>query len=125
PKKGIHILNKLFELYNIAGVQDKNRIADTTLRFIDDRLNTVLAQLDSVERNIQNYKSRNSIADLGSQAGAYFGNIIQLEQRNAQLGLQLEGLNDMQSYINSKRTEPGTVPSLSLVQDQTLSSLLT
>ncbi|HET9052644.1 MAG TPA: Wzz/FepE/Etk N-terminal domain-containing protein, partial [Cyclobacteriaceae bacterium] len=66
PKKGIHILNKLFELYNIAGVQDKNRIADTTLRFIDERLNTVLAQLDSVERNIQNYKARNSIADLGS-----------------------------------------------------------
>src|SRR5690606_3665675 len=112
------------ENYNLAGIVDKNRIADTTLRFIDERLNTVLGQLDSVEKNIQNYKSRYNITDLGSQASSYFGSIMGLDQENNLIDVKSQSLSGLQSYINSKRTEPGTVPSLSLLGDNTLSTLL-
>ena len=54
PEKGIAILNKLFEVYNIAGINDKNEIAQRTLKFVDDRLSKVTAELDSVERNESN-----------------------------------------------------------------------
>jgi len=53
PQKGIDILNRLFEVYNKAGIDDKNLIATKTLNFIEDRLNTVINQLDSVEKNIE------------------------------------------------------------------------
>ena len=36
PEKGIKVLNKLFEVYNIAGIKDKNEIAQRTLKFVDD-----------------------------------------------------------------------------------------
>ena len=124
PAKGVDVLNKLFEIYNLAGIVDKNRIADTTLNFIDDRLNTVLNQLDSVERNIQDYKSRNNITNLGSQASSYFASIMSLDQQNNLLDLKTQSLGDLQSYINSKNAEPGTVPSLSLLGDNSLSPLL-
>ncbi len=68
PEKGRDILNKLFEIYNSDAIDDKNQIADKTLRFIDDRLILVTAQLDSVEKNIAGYKSRESVVDLSSQA---------------------------------------------------------
>ena len=50
PEKGRDILNKLFEIYNLDAIDDKNQIAEKTLRFIDDRLELVTAQLDSVEK---------------------------------------------------------------------------
>jgi tyrosine-protein kinase Etk/Wzc len=34
PEKGIKVLNKLFEVYNIAGIEDKNQIAQRTLKFV-------------------------------------------------------------------------------------------
>jgi len=37
PVKGINILNKLFEVYNKAAIEDKNQIAKKTLLFIQDR----------------------------------------------------------------------------------------
>jgi hypothetical protein len=58
PQKGIDILNKLFEVYNKAGIDDKNLIATKTLNFIEDRLNTVINQLDSVEKNIEQFNQK-------------------------------------------------------------------
>src|SRR5436190_16047319 len=57
PEKARDILARLFEVYNAAGIVDKNLIAAKTLDFIDDRLNRVLHQIDSVEQNIEAYKN--------------------------------------------------------------------
>ncbi|HNP53219.1 MAG TPA: polysaccharide biosynthesis tyrosine autokinase, partial [Ferruginibacter sp.] len=125
PEKGVKILTKLFEKYNIAGIEDKNQIATKTLKFIEDRLNTVIGQLDSVERQIQEYKSREAVADLSSQASMYFGAVKDLDKEKTQVLLEMEGLNDIQSYVNNKSHKPGTVPSLLLVNDPVLSNLVT
>ena len=124
PEKGKDILNKLFEIYNKEAIQDKNQIANNTINFIEDRLNTVIRQLDSVERNIQDYKSREAVTDLGAQASMYFGSVKELEKRKSSLDLQLDILKDIETYVNSKGRKPGTVPSLMLVSDPTLSGLL-
>ena len=102
PEKGRDILNKLFEIYNIDAVEDKNLIADRTMNFIDDRLGLVTSQLDSVERNIAAYQSRTSVVDLGTQASAYFGKVTDLDKQSSQLDLQLDALQDVNSYIRGK-----------------------
>lgn len=124
PEKGVKILNKLFEIYNIAGIDDKNQIATKTLRFIDDRLNTVAGQLDSVEKNIETYKSRESASDLGAQSSLYFENVKEFDKRKGEVELQLEVLKDIESYVDKKGGKPGTVPSLLLVNDPTMATLL-
>src|SRR5438045_298371 len=75
PEKGSAVLNKLFDVYNRYTIEDKNQMAAKTLAFIDDRLHVVISQLDSVERNIAGYKSREAVVDLGSQAQLYFNNV--------------------------------------------------
>ncbi|HET7117392.1 MAG TPA: hypothetical protein VFI29_12920, partial [Hanamia sp.] len=124
PEKGRDILNKLLELYNEDGVQDKNQIAEKTLDFIDSRLDLVSSQLDSVETKIAHFQSKTSAVDLGTQASAYFSKVTDLDKQNSQVDLQLEGLRDINNYINSKGKKPGIVPSLLLVSDPTLSGLL-
>src|SRR5206468_6265164 len=85
PEKGRDILNKLFEIYNVDAINDKNQIAERTLRFIDDRLELVTAQLDSVEKNIAGYKARESVVDLGTQAKAYLDKVKDLDKENGDI----------------------------------------
>ena len=94
------------------------------MKFIDDRLSMVTGQLDSVERNIAKFQSKESVVDLGTQASAYFGKVTDLDKANSQIDLQMEALNDINAYVKSKAQTPGTVPSLILLTDPTLSGLL-
>ncbi|RYZ56057.1 MAG: hypothetical protein EOP49_01410, partial [Sphingobacteriales bacterium] len=124
PAKAKEVLNVLCDIYNKEGIEDKNQIAFNTLRFIEDRLMAVEGQVDSVDRNILNYRAREGITDLGSQAQAYFNSVRELDKRKGELDIQLGVLNDIQRYITSKAGKPGTVPSLQLVQDQVLLGLI-
>ena len=124
PEKGQDVLNKLFTVYNSKAIEDKNQMAAKTLAFIENRLNKVIDQLDSVEKNIQNFKSREGVYNLGDQALLYLGNVKDLDKRNSEVSIQLDVLNDIQNYINSKGRKPGTVPSQLLVSDPTLAGLI-
>ncbi len=124
PEKGYAILNKLFEVYNRAGIDDKNQMAVKTLDFIEDRLKAITGQLDSVEKNIEDYKSKNDLINLGDQATLYLGSVRDLDKDNGLLQIQFQLLDDLSTYINNKKDKQGTVPSLFLLNDETLKSLL-
>ena len=81
--KANDILNKLFKVYNRNAIEDKNVIAAKTLSFIQDRLQFVIGQLDSVEKNIQSYKTKEGIYNLGSQAELYLGTVKELDKKNS------------------------------------------
>ncbi|MCB0708077.1 MAG: hypothetical protein KDC15_01575, partial [Chitinophagaceae bacterium] len=124
PAKGADILNALFDAYNADAIEDKNQIATKTMQFIDDRLLLVTGQLDSVEKNVQDFKTRESVYDLGTQASMYLSSVNELDKRNSETGLQLDILNDIEKYVNAKGRKPGTVPAQQLLTDPTLASLL-
>ena len=124
PEKGVDFLNRLFDVYNYEAVQDKNQIAAKTLAFIEDRLNLVTGQLDSVEKNIQRYKTQESVYDLGGQASLYLSNVSELDKKSSDVQIQLDVLHDVQNYVDNKGVKPGTVPSQMLIADPTLASLL-
>ncbi len=124
PQKGIDILNKLFEVYNDDAVADKNQIAAKTLNFIENRLHIVIGQLDSVEKKVEVFKTKEGVYNLGDQASLYLNNVQGLDKRNSEVDIQLSVLNDVQNYVNNKGKRPGTVPSQLLISDPTLAGLL-
>jgi len=125
PEKGVDFLNRLFEVYNFDAIEDKNQIAAKTLAFIEDRLNLVTGQLDSVEKNIQRYKTQESVYDLGGQASLYLSNVSELDRKSSDVQIQLDVLRDVQQYVDSKGRKQGTVPSQMLISDPTLAGLIT
>ena len=124
PERGIKILNKLFEVYNIAGIKDKNEIAERTLKFVDERLAKVTADLDSVERTEAAIRAKEGITDITTQGAEYAATIKELDGKKTAVDIQLDILNAVDGYIKSKATRRGTVPSLQMVSDPLLSSLL-
>ena len=122
--KGVAILDKLFEVYNAAGIREKNQMAVNTINFIEDRLATVIRQLDSVENKIKDYKARYGITDLGAQASLYFNKVNELDKMKSEVELRMDVLSDLQGYVNSKARARGTVPAQQLVTDPQLTTLL-
>ncbi len=124
PERGVAILTKLVEVYNKAGIEDKNQIASNTITFIEDRLEKVSRQLDSVEGALQRYQSRNNINEAGGQAGMFAGNLAELDKQKATVDLQQDILNEVRGYISDKGRRPGLVPAVSTIEDPFLSTLL-
>ena len=59
--KGEDIVNRLIKEYDYVNVEDKNRIGQNTILFIDDRLRKIAGELDSVEKRMQDFKAGNKI----------------------------------------------------------------
>ena len=125
PEKGEAILRNLFVVYNAQGIEDKNAIAYKTLNFIEDRLGLVIRELDSVEKNIVAYRSRESLINVSAQSELYLAKVTDLDKAKGDIDLQLDILNNIENYVRSKAKNTGTVPSLNVVQDPILSNLLT
>jgi tyrosine-protein kinase Etk/Wzc len=123
-EKGIDILNGIFSRYNENSVEDKNLTAAKTMKFIEERLKVVISQLDSVEQDVQDYKTSNSVIDLGAQGVMYLESVKEYEKQKSQIDIQLDVLNDITGYINKNTGRAQTAPSLLLVNDPALGSLV-
>ncbi|MBO9640336.1 MAG: polysaccharide biosynthesis tyrosine autokinase, partial [Siphonobacter aquaeclarae] len=125
PEKGEAILNRLIDEYNAAAVEDKNKTASNTLKFLDERLGLVSGELQTVEQNVEQYKTSQGITDLSAQAQ----NFLQMVQTNdAQLNqveLQLGAIRDVEKYIGSRTQERTGAPSTLGLSDPVLLGLIT
>lgn len=125
PEKGVDVLTKLFSAYNVNAIEDKNETAAKTLAFIDNRLAGVTTSLDTLERNVQNYKARNQVIDLSEQGRLFLESVKELDRNKSEIDIQLDIINDVNNYINRKDKKASLVPSLQLLNDPTLTTLLT
>lgn len=90
-------LNTLISVYNENWVKDKNQIAVSTSRFIDERLSIIEKELGNVDRDISDYRSANQITDLEAAANLYMN---KANQANAQ-ALELNNVLYMARYIRN------------------------
>lgn len=118
------ILNEVLNVYTDASVTEKRKSAQYSLDFIDQRLRLINGELDSVERNIQNFKSSNGIVDISSQAAQYLSNVRETDERLANLNLQFSILDDIEKYISGKFNNTGIVPSMIGIEGPMLNTLL-
>ncbi|MBD0350111.1 MAG: polysaccharide biosynthesis tyrosine autokinase [Bacteroidota bacterium] len=118
------ILNELLNVYNESGIEEKNRLAANTLAFVEQRLNLVTRELDSIEKRIQKFKSSKSTYNVSAQGDQFLQNIGNNDQKIADVSMQLAVLDQVEGYVRSKNTQGGIVPSTLGVNDGVLSSLL-
>ena len=77
-----NVLNKLFEVYNNRWVEDINKQAISTSKFIDEELAAIESQLGNVDANIAQQKSATLTPDMGVATQI---NLNKLENTSAQL----------------------------------------
>ncbi|WP_161596707.1 GumC family protein [Chitinophaga vietnamensis] len=124
PRKGETVLNKLIEAYLRASVEDKNRIADSTIAFIDNRLVIVTSELSGVEKNIQRFKEANELADLGEQSKLLVSGTGDFRKQLIDQQVKLNVVQSLEQYVKDEKNNKRVVPSAIVVQDPTFVSIV-
>lgn len=120
PQQGKDVLNDLLSVYQGSTVEDNNKLNDSTLQFINQRLSIVGFELDSIEQQIQHFKQKNELADLPTQTEALVDNMSKAQQDlNSQL-VQLSIVNSLIEYMKANKNNPRVIPASLILQNQTL-----
>jgi len=124
PSRGNAIVDQLIESYRKATVTSQNSLASNTLNFIDERMETVGVELHEVEKDLEKYRSKEGVIDLGEQGNLYLQNVGDYDRRIGEINLQLSVLQKVERYVVSKGGKSGIVPSTLGVNDPILGQLL-
>lgn len=118
-------LNKLMEVYIRSGLEDKNRIAENTVNFIDTQLIGVSDSLKKAEQNLQNFRISNKVIDLSTEGKMLFDKVKELQAQKATNELKKRYYNYLLDYIQ-KRTDLKDIvaPSALGVEDNQLTLIL-
>jgi len=123
PVRAEDFLKGVLTGYNKILSDEKNNLAANTSSFVEDRLKYIKQDLDSIERKIQQFKSRGAI-DISSQGRLFLENVSTNDQKLSDINMQMAVLKQVQSYVQSKNSAGGVVPSTLGVNDPMLSQLL-
>lgn len=122
--RGKNTLNEILVAYKLSVNKEKNTLAASTLDFIDSRLSNVGHELDSIEGKVQQFKSGDDAVDVSTQSKLYLQNVNDNNQKLSDINIQLDALNQVQNYVQSKNENDGIVPSLGNINDPLLTQLL-
>lgn len=124
PERGEEILEKLIETYRHNSIEDKNVLAANTMEFIEERIKNVENELDTLESEIEQYRSSKGVVNLSEQGKRYLQDVGDIDRRISEIQLKLSILDKVENYIESKNMGGSIVPSTLGIDDPVLTQLL-
>ena len=125
PDLGVDFVNTLMAVYDTLGVEDKNRIASNSLRFIDERLAELKSQLGSAENGFKSFLEENQAFDIEGQSKAYMSDLGESGKELTKQEVKLSILNWLLDYIENSKNYYNTVPTNLGIEEPSLSQLIT
>lgn len=98
-EKAEDFINELVFQYNKDAINDRGQVAKKTSDFIDSRLEIITRELDSVERNKEQFKSSNRLTNIEAEAQLILESASEFEKRQFDVNTQLELANTMIDYM--------------------------
>ena len=123
-KRAVATLERLINIYNIQGVEDKNRVTDNTVNFLNERLLEVTKELQGVEGSVEQFKSQNRVTDLSADAKQYLDLSQQVDMQKAQSQTQLNIINALEKDLQTNEDNPKLVPSTLGINEPSLRLLI-
>lgn len=101
-KRAEDIISTLIFVYNENWIKDRNQIALSTSRFIDERLRVIEQELGSVDKDISSYKSQNLLPNVQAvsqmalmQSGEHTAQSLELNNQLSMARYVKEYMNDV------------------------------
>lgn len=119
------IVNNLMIEYDSMTVEQNNYSTDQMLGFIDDRLNILNLELDTLQLKFLKYKQDNNLFDVEKQVGEYFFKYTEADKTAIAEQFKLNVADDIDSYLKDKKNQYSKVtPSAFGLEDITLNELV-
>ena len=124
PRKAADILNTLVEVYNESTIERKNQVGNSTIRFIDDRLKFLTAELSDVEGELESYKRSNNIpTEISSSVDLMLDQLNESDSDRTKLEIQKTILGSLQDYLSNDLNADQPTPVRLLPDDPQLATL--
>ncbi|MEN9919110.1 MAG: hypothetical protein RL662_1546 [Bacteroidota bacterium] len=123
-EKGASILKALVRKYNEMNIFVNNEMAYNTSLFINERLKEIAVELGDVENDVVDYKQKNQIVDLGSEAQLFIQQTGQNQQRLMDVETQLNVISLVDRYVNDPSNNFRIIPNLG-ISDPALAQVIT
>ena len=112
PAKGEAILDKIMQIYLLSNLQNEKQMADSTMAFIDTRIALVSRELNNIEKQFEQYKTQNNIANISEQSKSLVSSASDYYDKLAQQETQLTIINDIERTLNDQNNKnfiPGSL----------------
>ena len=118
-------IDELAKIYLLQNLEQKNEVAENSIRFINEQLDNLQSSLQVSEGAMTNFRQENKFVDVNSYAGQLMGRIAEYEQKSMELRLRETYFDYLISYIH-QNIENGAViaPTTMGVNEPMLMSLV-
>ncbi len=125
-EKGRDYINALMEAYIDYDLNEKNKIQENTLAFIEQQLGFLEDSLKDKEKELQDFKVENKMLDVSAEFSNILGKMNNLDEMNVEIDYQLEYFEQIQTYMEQKSKDFSDViaPSIIGVPDPLLNGLI-
>lgn len=108
--RGTDFLNKLVELYNEEGNNDKNEVAAKTAEFINERIHLINQELGTTESQLASFKQRAGVVDVTADATQAAGEQANYERAYAENEVQISLVQHLKDHILNETNQYEVIP---------------
>lgn len=108
PQRDCEYLDKLAQIYLLQNLEQKNEVAENSIRFINEQLESLQASLQVSEGAMTDFRQENKFVDVNSYAGQLMSLISSYDQHAMELRLRETYFDYLINYIHTN-IETGAV----------------
>ena len=108
PQRDCEFIDMLAKIYLLQNLEQKNEVAENSIRFINQQLENLQSSLEVSEGAMTNFRQENKFVDVSSYAGQLMARISAYDQQTMELRLRETYFDYLISYIH-QNIETGAV----------------
>lgn len=108
--RGTDFLNKLVDLYNEEGNNDKNEVAAKTADFINERIHLINQELGTTESQLASFKQKAGVVDVTADATQAAGEQASYERAYAENEVQISLVEHLKNHIQNETSQYEVIP---------------
>ena len=125
PVRDCEFIDKLAEIYLLQNLEQKNEVAENSIRFINQQLANLQSSLQVSEGAMTDFRQENKFVDVNSYAGQLMTRISEYEQQTMELRLRETYFDYLIKYIHDNIEKDAVIaPTTMGVNEPMLMSLV-
>ena len=125
PQRDCEFIDKLAQIYLLQNLEQKNEVAENSIRFINEQLDNLQASLQVSEGAMTDFRQENKIVDVNSYAGQIMGYLSKYDQQKMEIRLRETYFDYLINYIHTNIENDAVImPSTMGVTDASLVALV-
>ena len=125
PARDCEIIDKLAEIFLLQNLEQKNEVAENSIRFISEQLEALQESLEVSEGAMTDFRQENKFVDVGSYAGQLMSKISGYDQEMMAMRLRETYFDYLTNYLETNMESGAVIAPTSLgLNDASLISLV-